>query len=217
MAARYEYKVEEIREGMLGGKMSGDKLERVLNDIAGDGWQLKANTAVEGKGRVGPGGVEGVLVTVERPVGCRRAGRRRRRRTVACRPPGRRLPDRRARLLRRAADDPPGGDAGPVAGERSAHRLVAGRAPGGVRLVRQGGPRPGGGSPAALPQLGRQAAAGRPVGDPAPTPARLRSPRPPVARAGGVRLAASAALHERTEGAAAHGGAPGGADRGVGL
>jgi len=68
MAARYEYKVEEIREGMLGGKMSGDKLEEVLNDRARDGWQLKAITSVEVKGRIGPGGVEGVLVTFERPV-----------------------------------------------------------------------------------------------------------------------------------------------------
>jgi Domain of unknown function (DUF4177) len=69
MAARYEYKVEEIRERMLGGKMSGDKLEKVLNEQARDGWQLRAITAVEVKGRVGPGGVEGVLVTFERPVG----------------------------------------------------------------------------------------------------------------------------------------------------
>jgi hypothetical protein len=68
MAGRYEYKVEEIRERMLGGKMSGDKLEKVLNEQARDGWQLKAITAVEVKGRVGPGGVEGVLVTFERPV-----------------------------------------------------------------------------------------------------------------------------------------------------
>jgi hypothetical protein len=68
MAARYEYKVEEIREGMLGGTMSGDKLERVLNEYAVKGWQLKAITPVEVKGRVGPGGVEGVLVTFERPV-----------------------------------------------------------------------------------------------------------------------------------------------------
>ena len=68
MAARFEYKVEELREGMLGGKMSGGKLEKVLNDRAGEGWQLKAITAVEVKGRVGPGGVEGVLVTFERPV-----------------------------------------------------------------------------------------------------------------------------------------------------
>jgi hypothetical protein len=68
MAARYEYKVEEIREGMLGGKMSGDKLENVLNSRAREGWQLKAITSVEVKGRVGPGGVDGVLVTFERPV-----------------------------------------------------------------------------------------------------------------------------------------------------
>ncbi|RZU32572.1 DUF4177 domain-containing protein [Blastococcus saxobsidens] len=68
MAARYEYKVEEIREGMIGGKMSGGKLEKVLNQHAGQGWQLKAITSVEVKGRIGPGGVEGVLVTFERPV-----------------------------------------------------------------------------------------------------------------------------------------------------
>jgi hypothetical protein len=68
MAARYEYKVDEIREGMLGGKMSGAKLEELLNDRARDGWQLKAVTSVEVKGRIGPGGVEGVLVTFERPV-----------------------------------------------------------------------------------------------------------------------------------------------------
>ena len=68
MAGRYEYKVEEIRERMLGGKMSGDKLEKVLNANASEGWQLKAITSVEIKGRVGPGGVEGVLVTFERPL-----------------------------------------------------------------------------------------------------------------------------------------------------
>jgi Domain of unknown function (DUF4177) len=68
MAARYEYKVEELREGMIGGKMSGDKLEKVLNDNARDGWQLRAITSTDIKGRVGPGGVEGLLVTFERPV-----------------------------------------------------------------------------------------------------------------------------------------------------
>src|SRR4051812_39059035 len=62
----FEYKVVEIREGMLGGKMSGDKLEKILNEQAGQGWQLKALTSVEVKGRVGPGGVEGLLVTFER-------------------------------------------------------------------------------------------------------------------------------------------------------
>ncbi len=68
MAGRYEYRVVELREGLLGGKMSGDKLEKVLNEQAREGWQLKAITAVEVKGRIGPGGVEGVLVTFERPL-----------------------------------------------------------------------------------------------------------------------------------------------------
>ncbi len=68
MAARYQYKVVELREGLIGGKMSGDKLEKTLNDHARDGWQLRAISAVEVKGRVGPGGVEGLLVTFERPV-----------------------------------------------------------------------------------------------------------------------------------------------------
>ena len=31
MANRFEYKVAELREGMIGGKMSGDKLEKLLN------------------------------------------------------------------------------------------------------------------------------------------------------------------------------------------
>ncbi len=65
----FEYKVVELREGMIGGKMSGEKLEKVLNEHAGKGWQLKAITAVEVKGRMGPGGVEGVLVTFERQRG----------------------------------------------------------------------------------------------------------------------------------------------------
>jgi hypothetical protein len=69
MANRYEYKVVELREGLVGGKMSGDKLEKALNQHASQGWQLKAITSVEVKGRVGPGGVEGILVTFERSVG----------------------------------------------------------------------------------------------------------------------------------------------------
>jgi hypothetical protein len=69
MTSRYEYTVVEVREGMIGGKMSGDKLEKVLNQHAAQGWQLRAITSVDVKGRVGPGGVEGLLVTFERPAG----------------------------------------------------------------------------------------------------------------------------------------------------
>ncbi len=68
MVQRYEYKVAELRESMIGGKMTGGKLERILNEHAREGWQLRTITATEVRGRVGPGGVEGVLVTFERPV-----------------------------------------------------------------------------------------------------------------------------------------------------
>ena len=66
MAERYEYKVLELREKMIGGKMSGDKLERLLNEHGSQGWQLRSITATDIKGRLGPGGVEGLLVTFER-------------------------------------------------------------------------------------------------------------------------------------------------------
>jgi len=61
-----QYKVVEIREGLMGGKMSGDKLEKVLNEHGSNGWFLKSITSVEVKGRLGPGGVDGVLVTFEK-------------------------------------------------------------------------------------------------------------------------------------------------------
>lgn len=66
---RYEYRVLQLRESLIGGKLSADKLERLLNDEADEGWQLKSITSTDVKGRVGPGAVEGLLVTLERPVG----------------------------------------------------------------------------------------------------------------------------------------------------
>ena len=62
----YSYKVVEVREKMIGGKMSGERLESLLNEHGRAGWRLRAITSTEVKGRVGPGGVEGLLVTFER-------------------------------------------------------------------------------------------------------------------------------------------------------
>ena len=62
----YAYKVVELREKLMGGKMSGERLESVLNEHAAQGWQLRTITSADIKGRVGPGGVEGLLVTFER-------------------------------------------------------------------------------------------------------------------------------------------------------
>ncbi|MHC1561775.1 DUF4177 domain-containing protein, partial [Actinomycetospora sp. C-140] len=65
---RFEYKVVQLRESLMGGKLSDDKLEKVLNAEAADGWQLRTITSADVKGRLGPGGVDGLLVTFERPV-----------------------------------------------------------------------------------------------------------------------------------------------------
>ena len=62
----YEYKVVELRESLVGDKMSGEKL---LNDGASQGRRLKAITRARVEGRVGPGGTEGLLVTFERRTG----------------------------------------------------------------------------------------------------------------------------------------------------
>ena len=67
-AMPYEYKVVEVREKMIGGKMSAEKLENLLNEHAGQGWRLRSITSAEVKGRIGPGGVEGLLVTFERAL-----------------------------------------------------------------------------------------------------------------------------------------------------
>jgi hypothetical protein len=64
----YQYRVVELREKMIGGKVSGDRLEKVLNENAAQGWYLRAITSADVKGRVGPGGVEGLLITFERQV-----------------------------------------------------------------------------------------------------------------------------------------------------
>lgn len=64
----YQYRVVELREKMIGGKVSGERLEKLLNENAAQGWRLRAITSADVKGRVGPGGVEGLLVTFEREV-----------------------------------------------------------------------------------------------------------------------------------------------------
>jgi hypothetical protein len=45
MPERYEDKVVEVRESLVGDKVSGGKLEKLLNDHASQAWQLKASPA----------------------------------------------------------------------------------------------------------------------------------------------------------------------------
>jgi len=69
MSSGYEYKVVQVREGLVGGKMSGDKLEKILNEQASSGWQLKGQNCGRGEGTDRAWRYRGVLVTFERPRG----------------------------------------------------------------------------------------------------------------------------------------------------
>ena len=44
MPERYEYRVVEVRESLVGGKMSGGKLEKLLNDHASQGRVVTLNS-----------------------------------------------------------------------------------------------------------------------------------------------------------------------------
>jgi hypothetical protein len=64
MAARYEYTAVELREKYTGRRLSGDTLEKVLNEHAAEGWQVKFLT------RAGGGGLNTlrIFVTFERQI-----------------------------------------------------------------------------------------------------------------------------------------------------
>jgi hypothetical protein len=62
----FEYKVETVRASLVGEKMDAGGLEQKLNARAAEGWQLKSMTSTTVKGRVGPGGTEGLLLVFER-------------------------------------------------------------------------------------------------------------------------------------------------------
>ena len=66
---RYECKVEIVRSSMVGDKVDSGGVETLLNEQARAGWQLKSLTATQVKGRIGPGGTEGLLAVFERPTG----------------------------------------------------------------------------------------------------------------------------------------------------
>ena len=51
-----------MRSSMIGDKMDGGSIQKLLNDKASAGWQLKSNV----KGGVGPGGTDGLMLIFER-------------------------------------------------------------------------------------------------------------------------------------------------------
>jgi hypothetical protein len=68
MPGQYQYKVAIVRDTIIGNKVSEDKLEKTLNEYAVQGWRCINITPTEVKGRVGPGGVGGLMVTFEKQI-----------------------------------------------------------------------------------------------------------------------------------------------------
>jgi hypothetical protein len=62
----FEYKVETVRASLVGDKMDSGGVEKLLNQRGAEGWQLKSVTSTTVKGRMGPGGTEGLLIVFER-------------------------------------------------------------------------------------------------------------------------------------------------------
>lgn len=57
-----------VRNTLIGERASHEGLESILNSHARLGWMVKSITATSVTGRVGPHGVDGLLVVFERPV-----------------------------------------------------------------------------------------------------------------------------------------------------
>ena len=63
-----EYKVVFVRETLVGDKINTTKLEGTLNQWAQEGWHIRTVTSASVSGRMGPGGVDGLIVTFERAL-----------------------------------------------------------------------------------------------------------------------------------------------------
>lgn len=55
MSQRYEYKVEIIRQSLVGGKVDAPKLEAILNGFAAAGWQAEVDDGDAGQRTSWPG------------------------------------------------------------------------------------------------------------------------------------------------------------------
>jgi hypothetical protein len=60
----YEYKVESVRETIVGDKIPTDRVEALMNQRAQEGWHVRAVTSAT----VGRGGASGLIITFERRV-----------------------------------------------------------------------------------------------------------------------------------------------------
>jgi hypothetical protein len=64
----YEYAIEVVRETLVGDRINTDALKQLLTRYSESGWRLKTCTETSVKGRMGPGGVSGLILIFERKV-----------------------------------------------------------------------------------------------------------------------------------------------------
>jgi hypothetical protein len=62
----FEYKVETVRETLVGDKVDSEGVQDILSERAKEGWRLHSVVDTKVKGRIGPGGSEGLLLIFER-------------------------------------------------------------------------------------------------------------------------------------------------------
>jgi len=63
-----EYHVVFVRETLIGDKINTSKLQLTINEWARQGWHVRTITSASVGGRIGPGGVDGLIVTFERAL-----------------------------------------------------------------------------------------------------------------------------------------------------
>jgi len=64
----YEYGVVTLRSTLVGDKMNVADLQKTLNQWGANGWRVRSIVETQVSGRVGPGGVEGLIIVFERRV-----------------------------------------------------------------------------------------------------------------------------------------------------
>jgi hypothetical protein len=64
----FEYAVVPVRQTLIGDKVNVAGLQELISGYAYQGWHIKSVTDTTVAGRVGPGGVGGLLIIFERRV-----------------------------------------------------------------------------------------------------------------------------------------------------
>ena len=64
----YEYRAISVRQKIFGDKIDVGEVDQTLNQWASQGWRVKSITEASVGGRLGPGGVSGLMIVFERRI-----------------------------------------------------------------------------------------------------------------------------------------------------